>query len=66
MLAGAAVGGAVGAAMLLHVQLPGTPWLVAVGLTKLTLLSSGALMAAGAAVQRIARRQEERRLTESS
>lgn len=60
MISGAAVGSALGVALLLHVQLPGVPWIVAVGLAKLTLIGSGGLMAAGAAMQRVARRQEER------
>jgi hypothetical protein len=52
------VGVAIG--LLLGVQLPGVPWLVAVGFVKLALIASGGLMAGGAVLQRLARRTEER------
>jgi hypothetical protein len=52
------VGVAIG--LLLGVQLPGVPWLVAVGFVKLALIASGGLMAGGAVLQRLARRAEER------
>jgi hypothetical protein len=35
-------------------------WLVAVGLAKLTLIASGGLIAAGAVVQRLAKRADDR------
>jgi hypothetical protein len=62
MVVGAAIGIAVGAGIGLHVALPGLPWLVAVGLVKLTLLGSAVLMAAGAFVERLGRRQERDQL----
>ena len=62
MVAGAVIGIAVGAAIGLHIPLPGVPWLVAVGLVKLTLLGSGVLMAAGAFVERLGRRREQHSL----
>ena len=58
MLLGLGVGGAVGLAILLHLSIPGVSWLVAVGLAKLTLVSSVGLLGAGAALQRIANRRE--------
>ena len=60
MWTGAAVGAAVGAGMMFGIGLPGVPWLVAVGLVKLTLLGSVGLMGAGAVIHRLARRSEER------
>jgi len=60
LVAGAAIGVAVGGAMLMGVGVVGMPWLVTVGLTKLALLSSGGLMAAGAACLRLDRRAGER------
>ena len=36
------------------------PWLVAVGLAKLTLIATGGLMAAGATCHRLALRKEQR------
>jgi len=60
MVTGAAVGIAIGAAIGLGISLPGIPWLIAVGLVKLTLLGSGALMGAGAFLVRLSRRHEER------
>jgi len=61
LLLGAAVGGVVGVAMLAGVQMPGASWIVAVGLTKLTLAASGGLMMAGAVCLRLDRRESERR-----
>lgn len=60
MVAGAAIGLATGGAVALHVSLPGVPWLVAVGMVKLVLLGSGTLMGAGAFVERLGRRRDER------
>ena len=60
MVAGAAVGFAVGAAIGLGIPLPGIPWLIGVGLVKLTLLGSGVLMGSGAFLVRLSRRHEER------
>jgi len=47
-------------ALLFDWSLPGLPWLVAVGLAKLTLAGSVGLLASGAFLQRLARRQDER------
>lgn len=60
MWLGAALGTAVGAAMLIGIGLPGVPWLVAVGLVKLTLLGAVGLIGAGAVARRLALRKEAR------
>jgi hypothetical protein len=57
---GVLLGSAVGIGMLLGVSVPGVSWLVAVGLAKLTLVASGGLIAAGATLQRLAKRAEDR------
>jgi hypothetical protein len=57
---GVLLGCAVGVALLLGVQVPGVWWLVAVGLTKLTLIAAGGLMAAGALMIRLAKRSDAR------
>jgi hypothetical protein len=57
---GVLVGCAVGIGLFLGVQIPGVSWLVAVGLVKLTLMTSGGLIAAGAVLHRLARRSEQR------
>lgn len=57
---GVLLGCAVGVGLLLGVQVPGVSWLVAVGLTKLTLIASGGLMAAGAVLTRLSKRSEGR------
>jgi hypothetical protein len=59
MVAGAAVGIAIGAAIGLGISLPGIPWLVAVGLVKLTLLGSAVLLGAGAFLVRLSGRREQ-------
>lgn len=58
---GVAAGGAVGIAMLSGVHFTGVSWLLAVGIAKLTLVASGALMAGGAICLRLDRRQNDRR-----
>jgi hypothetical protein len=55
---GAAVGAAVGLAILVHIGLPGVPWIVNVALAKLGLAASGGLMAGGAVSLRLAKRRE--------
>ena len=60
MVTGAIIGIAIGAAIGLGISLPGIPWLIAVGLIKLTLLGSGVLMGSGAFLVRLSRRREER------
>jgi hypothetical protein len=57
---GVLLGVLVASAMLFDVTPPGLPWLVAVGIAKLTLITSGGLMAGGAVLGRLARRAEER------
>ena len=53
-----------GAGLMLGLHVSGWTWLVTVGLAKLTLLASGALMASGAILHRLARREEARALLE--
>jgi hypothetical protein len=60
MATGVLVGVLVGFALLTGITMPGVPWLVAVGLVKLTLFASVGLLAAGATLHRLARRSEER------
>ena len=60
MLLGVGVGGAVGLALLFHLSIPGVPWLLALGLAKLTLAASAGLLGAGAFVQRLADHRGER------
>jgi hypothetical protein len=60
MILGVAVGGAVGLALLFHLSIPGVPWLIALGLAKLTLVGSAGLLGAGAFVQRLANRHDDR------
>ena len=60
MVTGAAIGIAIGAGIGLGISLPGIPWLIAVGLAKLTLLGSAVLMGAGAFMERLSGRQQER------
>jgi len=57
---GVVLGSLVGVALLLGIEVPGLPWLVAVGLVKLTLIGAGGLIASGAILQRLARRADER------
>jgi hypothetical protein len=57
---GVLLGIGVGVGLLLGVQLPGVPWLVAVGFVKLALIASGGLMAGGAVLRRLAKRDDER------
>ena len=63
---GVLLGLAVALGMALGVTIPGVSWLIAVGLIKLTLVAAGGLIAAGAVLQRLAKRAEDReRLSES-
>jgi hypothetical protein len=59
MVVGAAIGIAVGVGIGLGISLPGIPWLIAVGLVKLTLLGSAVLMGAGAFMERLSHRKHE-------
>lgn len=63
MWIGAAVGAAVGIAILAHAGLSGVPWLVNVALAKLGILSSFGLMGGGAVFQRLAARRDDRALS---
>jgi len=60
MVTGAAIGIAIGAGIGLGISLPGIPWLIAVGLAKLTLGGSAVLMGAGAVMEGLSGRQQER------
>lgn len=62
LAAGAAMGAAVGIGLFAGIHVASVPWVIAVGLTKLTLLASGGLMAAGAVCLRLGRRREARML----
>ena len=57
---GACLGILVGLAILTGFSVPGVSWVVAVGITKLALLASGGIMAAGAVFVRLDRRKRER------
>jgi hypothetical protein len=58
---GAAVGAGVALAFLFRVGVGAFPWLVVVGLYKLTFVASLGLMGAGAFTRRLAIRAEERK-----
>ena len=60
MAAGLVIGSIVGIGLLTGITIPGVPWLVAVGLVKLTLLASAGLLAAGATLHRLAKRRDDR------
>ena len=60
MALGALIGVLVALTMMTGVSLPGLPWLIVVGLIKLTLIASGGLIAAGAVCLRLANRADER------
>lgn len=60
LLTGVAVGVGVGTAILVGFRPASLTWLLAIGLTKLTLLASGGLMAAGAFCLRLDKREAER------
>jgi hypothetical protein len=57
---GVLLGVSVALGMAVGVTIPGVSWLVAVGLVKLTLIAAAGLMAAGAVLQRLAKRVEHR------
>ena len=64
MVGGLALGMGVGLAMAAGFTLESLPWIVAVGITKLTLLASAGLMGAGAVCHRLAARDERLKLLE--
>lgn len=53
------VGIAVSLALIAGVTMPGLPWLVTVGLVKLSYIASVGLIAAGAVLKRLAKRAED-------
>jgi hypothetical protein len=54
-----------GAGLMFGLHLSGLTLLMTVGLAKLTFLASGGLMAGGALLQRLSRREEERKQLDS-
>lgn len=60
MALGVILGVAVGLGLMLGLTVPGLPWLVTVGLVKLTLTGSLGLIAGGAVLRRFAIRSEQR------
>jgi hypothetical protein len=58
MGAGALLGVAVGVGVALPIHLVGISWLVAVGLAKLTFVAGLGLIASGATLLRVAKREE--------
>ena len=65
MTGGLVLGLGVGVAMASGFTFESLPWIVAVGITKLTLLASAGLMGAGAVCHRLAARDEERKALRS-
>ena len=65
LLLGLCVGVIGGVGLIAGLHISGWTWLVTIGLSKLTLVASGGLMAGGAVLQRLARREDARRLLES-
>lgn len=59
---GLALGMAIIAAIGVHWGWPGAPWLINVALAKLGLIGAGGLMGAGAVAERVARREDARRI----
>ena len=62
MIGGLVLGVGVGVAIIGAPHFFSLPWVVSVGLAKLTLLASGGLMGAGAICHRLAAREEQKRL----
>jgi hypothetical protein len=62
MISGLVLGVGVGVAIVGGPQFFSLPWMVSVGLAKLTLLASGGLMGVGAVCHRLAAREEQKRL----
>ncbi|MGQ0764726.1 MAG: hypothetical protein ACT4OZ_03565 [Gemmatimonadota bacterium] len=56
---GLLVGLAVSLALIAGVTMPGVPWLVTVGLVKLSYIASVGLIASGAVLRKLAKRAEE-------
>ena len=64
MIGGLILGIGVGVAIVGGAHFISLPWIVSVGLAKLTLLAAGGLMGAGAVCHRLATREEQKRLRE--
>jgi hypothetical protein len=64
LILGLLIGVVAGGGLMVGLHVGGWTWLVTIGLAKLTLLASGGLMAGGAVLQRLARREDARRLLE--
>lgn len=62
MIGGLILGIGVGAAIIVGPHFVALPWIVSVGLAKLTLLAAGGLMGVGAMCHRLAAREEQKRL----
>jgi len=62
MIGGLVLGVGVAVAIIASPQFFSLPWMISVGLAKLTLLASGGLMGAGAICHRLAAREEQKRL----
>jgi hypothetical protein len=62
MVIGLTIGGILGIGVIAGVKVAGVPLLVAIGLGKLTFLGAIGLMGAGAALRRLALREEKREL----
>ena len=60
MIGGLVLGVGVGVAIIGGFHFASLPWMVSVGLAKLTLLASAGLMGAGAVCHRLASRDEQR------
>jgi|GEM_PF-2377606 hypothetical protein len=60
MIGGLVLGAGVGVAIIGGFHFASLPWIVSVGLAKLTLLASAGLMGAGAVCHRLASRDEQR------
>lgn len=67
MALGVIVGLGGAAAFMVGLHVSGVvPWLVTIGLAKLTLVAASGLMFGGAALQRLARRSEQRKLRDGA
>ena len=66
LILGLLIGVIGGAGLMAGLHVTGWAWLVTIGLAKLTLLASGGLMAGGAILQRLARREDAQRLLQST
>lgn len=62
MAIGLLIGGILGIGVIAGIKVSGVPLLIAIGLGKLTFLGAIGLMGAGAALRRLALREEHRKL----